>query len=486
MHLLGDGLVGFESIGGTNATLVPDLATSIPTPTEGGRAYTFKLRSGIQYSNGDVVAPADFLGALERGFRLNTRDHATIYGGLVGAATCGEETCDLSKGIETDDATGTITFHLVDPDPEFLYKLTLPFAYPIPSVPDEEQVSAGIPGTGPYMLEAPMTREGLVLVRNLNYFRVWSPLAQPDGYVDRIEWTFGVKPQAQVEAVAAGDADLAWDAAASGGLEKMLVRFAAQVHTSPGSFTNFVVLNTQVSPFNHVEVRRAMNLALDRNRVVEISGGEGAALPTCQQLPPNFPGYEPYCPYTMDPGPEGSWTAPDFEEAKRLVGLSGTAGMRVMIEYPFDYWDPLGRPLADYLVELLKSLGYRASVNRLEVDEFYSPDNEFQMALDLWYADYPAASNFITNRFKCDASYAPSAEFCDRDIDKMIKGAIQVQADDPAASGALWAKIDHAIVDQAPYLWLSNSIDVGFVSERVDNYQVSLQWGVLLNQLWVR
>ena len=48
--------------------------------------------------------------------------------------------CDLSEGIVTDDASGTITFHLVAPDPEFVYKLTIPFAYPVPpSVPDEER-----------------------------------------------------------------------------------------------------------------------------------------------------------------------------------------------------------------------------------------------------------------------------------------------------------------------------------------------------------
>ena len=103
---------------------------------------------------------------------------------------------------------------------------------------------------------------------------------------------------------------------------------------SPTAGTFFVVFDTEVPPFDDVDVRQAMNLALDRERVVQIFGG-AAALPTCQQLPPNFPGYEPYCPYTMDPGPEGegSWTAPDLEEAERLVRRSGTAGMRVRFEY---------------------------------------------------------------------------------------------------------------------------------------------------------
>jgi peptide/nickel transport system substrate-binding protein len=486
LHLLGDGLVAFEPIGGTNSTLVPDLATSIPTPTDGGRTYTFELREGIRYSNGEVVALVDFRRALERGFRLNVGDHKYLYSGLIGGDACGNEpeTCDLSQGIVTDDATGTITFHLVAPDPEFLYKLTMPFAYPAPpSIPDEEQVFAGIPGTGPYMLEEPMTGEGVALVRN-PHFSVWSAQAQPDGYVDRIEWTFGVEPDAQVEAVKGGEADVALDASVSDRLDEILVRFAAQVHTASTATTLYVTFGTEVPPFDDVEVRRAMNLALDRDRIVQLHGGERAALPTCQQLPPNFPGYEPYCPYTMNPGPEGegSWTAPDFETARRLVRRSGTAGMEVVLEYVVDL-PPRG--LLDYLVELLDDLGYRGSVRPLSLRHFLSPGNAFQMALSGWSMDYPAASNFI-NLLRCDASTTPSGGFCSPRIDEMIDRATQIQLEDPTAAGALWAEIDRAIVDRAPHLWEVNPIAVEFVSERVGNYQWSPLWFELLNQLWVR
>ena len=68
---------------------------------------------------------------------------------------------------------------------------------------------------------------------------------------------------------------------------------------------------------------------------------------------------------------------------------------------------------------------------------------------------------------------------CDRPRERL-------QLEDPVASGALWAEIDRAIVDQAPYLWLANQIAVEFVSERVGNYQWSPQWNSLLNELWVR
>ena len=43
--------------------------------------------------------------------------------------------------------------------------------------------------------------------------------------------------------------------------------------------------------------------------------------------------------------------------------------------------------------------------------------------------------------------------------------------------GELWAEIDRAIVDKAPYIWLVSTSDVGFVSERIGNYQVSTQLG---------
>ena len=308
---------------------MPDLATSLQDPTDGGKTYTFQLRFGIRYSNGELVEAADFRRAIETGFALNLDAHDLLFKRLVGGKACVNEigTCDLSRGIVTDDATGTITFHLVAPDPEFLFKLALPFAYPVPAaVPDEEQVRTGAPGTGPYMLEAPWTSEGLTLVRNPN-FHVWSPEAQPSGNVHWIEWTFGVSYQAQVDAVAAGDADVALEAYASGRLDEIFVRFAEQVHSSPQAETDYVVLNNAVAPFNDVRVRRALNFALDRNRVVQIFGGEKVVSPTCQQLPPNFPRVCALLPIHERPSIRDLERG-ELERAQRLVRRSGTPGCR--------------------------------------------------------------------------------------------------------------------------------------------------------------
>jgi ABC-type transport system substrate-binding protein/class 3 adenylate cyclase/streptogramin lyase len=488
LHLLGDGLLAFEPTGSVSTQLVPDLAKSKPIPTDGGRSYTFELRPGIPYSNGETVAAVDFRRAIERVFLLEPDAHF-FFRGLVGGNAChhAPRTCDLSRGIETDETT--ITFNLVEPDPEFLYKLTTPFAYPIPSsVPDAEQVFAGVPGTGPYVAEAPMSNEGLTLIRNPR-FREWSPAAQPDGYLDRIEWTFGVPTEDQMEAVAAGKADLTFDSDQSGELDRLFVRFSSRVHTSLNAQTQFLLLNNESPPFDDPEVRRALNLVIDRDRVAEILG-VGAYRPTCQQLPPNFPGYEPYCPFTSNPGPggKGLWSAPaiDIKEARAIVRRSGTAGMHIAFDYAPALWHEKGGDLGEYLVVLLGELGYDARIERHSKEDFFDPKREFQMALGAWSADFSAASTFFNGFLTCDAAIAPLTGFCDRQVDEMAEQATSLQIDDPVAAGALWAKVDRAIVDQAPYVWLTNPNTIGFVSERVGNYQFSLQWGTLLNQLWVQ
>jgi len=69
---------------------------------------------------------------------------------------------------------------------------------------------------------------------------------------------------------------------------------------------------------SHVLVRRAVNYATDRKAMVKIFGGPRLAKPTCQVLPPGFPGYAPYCPYSKGGGGK-TWKAPDLAKARKLL-----------------------------------------------------------------------------------------------------------------------------------------------------------------------
>src|SRR5689334_11942499 len=146
-----DGLVQFKRVGGAAGTqLVPDLATSIPTPTDGGKTYTFQIRKGIKFSDGTVMKPSDFVTTFERQFTVP--GPTSFYSGIVGASACKPSKCDLSKGVVADDSASTLTIHLTAPDPEFLDKLALPFAYVVPANTSKKLTGNTVPpGTGPYM-----------------------------------------------------------------------------------------------------------------------------------------------------------------------------------------------------------------------------------------------------------------------------------------------------------------------------------------------
>jgi peptide/nickel transport system substrate-binding protein len=119
--------------------------------------------------------------------------------------------------------------------------------------------------------------------------------------------------------------------------------------------------------------------------------------------------------------------------------------------------------------------------------------NRVQAGANGWFTDYQSAFGFITV-LSC-RSFVPRsgaganvnlAGFCDRRIERDINRALDLQTSDLPAANQLWAKIDRALTDRAPWLFLVNPKTQVFVSERVGNFQHNPQWGVLLDQLWVR
>jgi peptide/nickel transport system substrate-binding protein len=161
-----------------------------------------------------------------------------------------------------------------------------------------------------------------------------------------------------------------------------------------------------VWPFSNLAARQAINYALDRNKMIELIGGSLAGKPTCQILPPTMTGYRPYCPYTINPGPSGAWTAPDMAKAEQLVHASGTAGAKVTVLA--GGWDP-GNPVraaGRYFVSILDQLGYRASLRVILDPPTYSQrafDSRAQAQIGefSWFQDFPAPSDFIVPLFTC-------------------------------------------------------------------------------------
>jgi peptide/nickel transport system substrate-binding protein len=491
-----DGLLAYRRVGGiSGGELVGNLAVRVPTPTDRGKTYRLQLRRGVRYSNRRPVRASDFRYSLERLLTLN-RDALVPYRGIVGAANCTVRRCDLSQGIEVDDRANTVTIHLEEPDPDFLDKLTLPYASVVPSGTPFRHVREGaIPATGPYRVARVAPGRAVRLVRN-PYFRVWSQDARPDGYADEIRLHFSDDPGERLRAVESGDSD--WAASLPAGwLSGLLTKYGRRIHTDPAPWIDYMFLNTRVPPFNDLRVRRALNDAVDRQRMVELAGGPLVAHATCQLLPPAFPAYRPTCPYTLTPNPAGTWTAPNLAKARALVAASGSRGMRVEV---FAY-ENFGRServaYARYFAALLRRLGYRSSVRVIsDIRDYadYTGDsrNRVQIGTLGWVADFAAPSVFLRTLFSC-ASFHPEdrsnrnlSEFCDRRIDAKMARAAAIQASDRVRANTLWADVDRALVDRAAAVPLVERSAVVFVSKRVGNYQYHPQWGTLLDQLWVK
>jgi YVTN family beta-propeller protein len=501
LAMTNDGLVGYRRVGGLAGNqLVPDLATALPVPADGGKTYTFHLRAGIRYSTGALVRPEDFRRAIERVFMIDKRQDPYIplfYAGIAGAARCEHRPgpCNLAGGIVTDDATDTVTFHLTAPDPEFLYKLAFSWAYAVPSgTPGHEISAAQLPATGPYMTKSLLPGRTWILVRNPR-FRQWSEQAQPSGYPDRIVLRLDAGPGHAVADVEHSRADVLLSPPPSS-IGQLATHYTSQLHSGPLAATIGLALNTRLAPFDKLAARQALNDAIDRNTVIALNGGPLTAQPTCQILPPTMPGFRPYCPYTIQPGPGGAWTAPNLAAAERLVRDSGTRGDRVTL---LDSRQGAGLPspaTGRYVVSVLDQLGYRASLRLTSPDAYFgvlgNSRDRPQIGFFSWYQDYPAPSDFIDPLFTC-GSFLPGnpgnindAEFCDPRIDAQARQALTLEAASPSAAAGRWAAIDHELVGQAPWVPLYNPRNLTLLSAHVGNYQFHPYFDLLIDQLWAR
>jgi peptide/nickel transport system substrate-binding protein len=489
-----DGLTTFAKENGLAGTkIVPDLATSIPTPTNGGKTYVFHIRHGIKFSNGEVLKPSDFVTTFERQFTVP--GPTTFYSDIVGASACSTKGCNLSKGVIANDSAYTLTINLTAPDPEIMDQLALPFAFAVPASTSLKLLGNNVPpGTGPYMWKSYNPNTELVLVRN-PYFKQWSAAAQPAGYPNEIIEKFGLQVSDEVTEVMNGEANEVFDGdqIPSDQLTQLnSPKYSSQVHVNTLTADWYMALNTRTPPFNNVKARQAINDAANRTAYVKIAGGPSLAVPACQILPPNFPSYTAYCPYTT--GSQTVWSGPNVTKAKQLVQQSGTAGMKVVVDGTNDQ---VGKALVEQMVSDLDSIGYKASAQLLAASVQYpfvqnsTNSSKWNVAWSAWYQDYPAPSDFLNVLLGCGSIHPNSdaspniAAYCDKTTQAQINQAESEEATNPSGAAKLWTQIDHEDTNAAPWVDLYNPKQIDFLSSDVHGYKWNPQWYILIDQLWL-
>jgi peptide/nickel transport system substrate-binding protein len=459
------GLLTYKHVTGTDGnTLIPGLAEALPTISADKKTYTFKLRAGIKYSDGTPVAASDFEHTIKRLLFLGG-PFSSFSNVIVGAPeylAAKKENADIS-GITSDDKTGEITVKLSKPDSKFLFAISLVSGAPTPAAKSPFKASTGaMPGAGPFVMTVQNPTRQLTLTKNPNF----NVPGIPQPKVDKITVIKETVPK-MTQDVINGKLDFMTEDPAGDDLPLVKAKYSDRFRMDPNPpNTYWFFLNQTLKPFDKLEVRQAVNYAIDSRALARIFGGR--LQPTCNFLPPGYAG-NGYV--KIDPCPYGDPNGPgDIAKAKQLVQQSGYAGMNVTV------WgntkDP--RPaIVDYLRDVLNQIGFKAKTKVLDQQVYFGTiglkKTQAQAGFTDWFSDFPHPADFFEpNLSKAALQSSPTFNFEFKSNPVVDKALADLTPQDPKSVADEWAKVDKALIDNADVAVYGNELATTFFSDRMD------------------
>ena len=369
------------------AKIIPGLATTTGTVTNGGKDYKFTLRKGLKYSNGEPVKASDFKNTIIRDFNLNSPGIG-FFSNIVGIDACEKNPtkCKDISGIITNDSAGTIEIKLQKPESDFEYVLSIPFTSLVPSsTPHKDTENPPPPGNGPYYIASYNPSKSFVVKRNPNWKKGEIP-GVPDGNPDEIKATMTDDQALSAQLVASGQDDYDENTLPTDQLAHYKSKFGNQIKFFTTPSTYYFFMNWRLPPFNNLKARQAVNYAIDRQQLVNLRGGLG--VPTWNFLPPSYPQYKKITP---TPYPY------NLQKAKQLVQQSGTKGDTVTVYTISDVAVDLST--GEYLQGQLKKIGYNAKLKALAGANYFTivgnQSTKAQIGFTDWFEDYPYPTDWF-------------------------------------------------------------------------------------------
>jgi ABC-type transport system substrate-binding protein len=445
--------------GGTE--IIPSLADSY-TVSPDGLTYTFRLNPRAKFTNGRKVSAADVKYSIERAVNPKTQGPgAGFFHSIVGADKMTDGSQTTMAGIESvDDAT--IKFTLSQPDATFLNVLALNFASAVPKeVVEAEGADFGKKpvGSGAYTLKEWVNGQRLVFVRNPDYFR-------PRPNLDQFTIEIGQEPLVAILRLQKGEIDIAGDGIPPAKyLEMKNSPDSAKMIVDRDQLeTSYITINTTKRPLDDVRVRKAINMAINKERIVKIINGR--ATPASQVLPPLLAGYDKdYMGYPYD-----------VAGAKKLLAEAGLADGFTTDLYAMNT-DPNPR-IAQAIQQDLAAIGVKVEIKALAQPEVIAAGgNKEQSALTWsggmgWIADFPDPSDFYGPILGCGGATTGGwnwSWFCDKTFEERATKADAMsdpkQRDERAK---VWTKIFTDIqVQAAPWVPVFNERRIVAKSKRM-------------------
>ena len=452
-----DGLMDYKP--GTTE-LEPDLAESY-TVSDDGLTYTFKLRDGVKFHNGRAMTAADVKYSLERAVNPATQSPGGGYFGAIAGYddVVGGKATELSGVVASDDKTVAIT--LTRPDATFLHLMAINFAF---VVPKEEVEKAGADwgkmpvGTGAFKVVEWTPGQHLALERNKDYYRQGVP------YLDNLTFEFGQDPTVAVLRLKKGEIDIVGDGIPPAQFaeimadptNKDLIAEGEQLHTG------YVTMNVTQPPLDDVRVRQAINMAINKDRVVKIINNR--AKPATQALPPAMPAYNP----------DQKGYAYDPEGAKKLLAEAGHPDGFSTELYAMNV-DPNPR-IAQAIQQDLAAIGVKAELRSLAQAEVIAAGGSGKAPMIwsggmAWIADFPDPANFYYGILGCAGAVEGGwnwSKYCNKALDDKATAAdAMVKDDQNAARVEAWKGIFDEVIKDAPWAPVFNEKRFTYHSSRL-------------------
>ena len=448
--------------GAAGGEVVPGLAKSLPKISDGGKTYTLFLRPGLKYSNGEPVRASDFTHAVERVFEVNS-PASPFYASIVGAEAFAKSKKGGIAGISTDDGTGEIVIHLVEPRGTFSNELATPFLAPLPpGTPAEDLSAKPPPATGPYVIVNTKPGKGWEYERNPEWAKANSE-AMPDlpsGHYDRIKITVIGNPATQVNDIEQGKFDWLQAPPSPDRYAAVKKKYeGTQFRVEPGTSTYYFWMNTKKAPFNELAVRRAVDYAVDGSALERIYAGQ---LQAGQQiLPPGMPGYEKFALYPRD-----------IARAKKMIREADPADRQITV---WTNTEPENREAGEYYEGVLRELGFEPKLKLVDAANYFAIiGNRSTPDLDTgwadWFQDYPNPADFF-GPLLTGESILPTGNynFSETDLpgpNKKIAALGREQLG--PEQEAEYAELDEELMRYAPWAPYGTRTVSTFVSDAID------------------
>lgn len=437
--LVFDGLLDYDSA----TTIVPRLAESMPDVNSDATVYTFKLRKGVKFTNGRELTSDDVVYTITRVLDPKTSSPGSgFFVGIKGAQDFIAGKATSVAGIQALDPY-TVQFTLDAPDVTFLNKMALNFAY---IVPKEVVAKAGHDfghapvGTGPYILSQWVSGQTLVFDRNPNYFMSNLP------YLDKITIQVGVAPDVALLRLEKGDIQLMGDPPPGADWARISSdpAWANQLEKQPQVSTIYIAINTTVKPFDNLMVRQALNMAIDKQHIIQLLNNRNTV--ATQILPPLMPGYDKsYTGYEYNP-----------DKAKALLTQAGfPTGFETSIECISV--DPQPKVCESFQADLAK-IGIKLDINTLAAPNVIDDAGNGKPPLTWsgglgWIQDYPDPDDFYSPILGCGSNTPGGwnwSRYCNQTLDTQSKTLLAMT--DRTARLAAYAPFFKQLMDQA--LWV--------------------------------